>query len=61
MTDLAPIEKLTRDVRNAATDLDPEQTRFVVDLYYQIQEMRKRLRNQERALNENDEPCLFGV
>jgi hypothetical protein len=58
-TALAPIEKLTRDVRNAAVDLDPEQTRFIVDLYYQTQEMRKRLRNQERALHENDEPTAL--
>lgn len=56
---LAPIDKLQRDVREAADRLNPDQVRYVVDLYYQIQEMRKGLRNQERALEDAGEPTLI--
>lgn len=56
---LTPIDKLQRDVREAADSLNHGQVRYVVDLYYQIQEMRKGLRNQERALDDAGEPTLI--
>jgi hypothetical protein len=41
--------RLTKDLREAARLLSPEQQRYMVDLYYQAQEMRKGLANQARA------------
>jgi hypothetical protein len=40
--------RLTKDLRDAARYISPQQQRILVDLYYQIQENRKRLANQVR-------------
>jgi hypothetical protein len=40
--------RLTRDLREAARLLSPQQQRILVDLYYQVQEARKRTANQLR-------------
>jgi hypothetical protein len=44
-----PIEKLTQDLKKASRDLSPHEARYLVDLYYQIQEYRKRAANQNRS------------
>lgn len=41
--------RLTKDLREAARLLSPQQQRILVDMYYQLQESRKRLANQLRA------------
>lgn len=49
VADLEPIERLTKDLRNSAKLMTPKQARYLVDLYYQIQEYRMRAANQKRA------------
>src|SRR5712692_4077718 len=53
---LVPIQRLTRDLRDASITLSTDEARFLVDAYYQMQENRKRSYNQERALDESEEP-----
>lgn len=53
---LDPIERLSRDLREAATTLSDDEARFLVDAYYSMQEDRKRSDNQVRALSESGEP-----
>jgi len=58
-TTLATFEglgKLNKDLRQASLTLSDEEARFLVDLYYIVQEDRKRTFNQTRALTENQEP-----
>lgn len=55
-TSLELIQRLTRDVRNAAATLRPGEVRYLVDLYYSMQEQRIRADAQIRASNEADEP-----
>jgi hypothetical protein len=47
---------LRRDLRAAAKDLSLPEIRYMVDLYYEIQEHRKATGNQSRQLAEGDEP-----
>lgn len=49
-----PMIALSRDLRDAATNLSPREARFLVDSYYTWQELRKRSGNQIRAME--DEP-----
>jgi hypothetical protein len=51
---LEPIERLTKDLRQAAITLSDTEARFLVDSYYQMQEDRKRANNQVRSME--DEP-----
>ena len=51
-----PIKRLSRDLREAAKNLSPDEARFLVDAYYTMQENRKRSDNQVRALGESAEP-----
>lgn len=44
-----PIEKLTRDLRNAAAILSDSEARFLVDCYYQMQDARIRSAGQVRS------------
>lgn len=53
---LDPITRLTRDLKNAALTLSPNEARYLVDSYYAIQDYRKAAGNQVRALNESGEP-----
>ena len=53
---LNPIERLSRDLRTAATTLSDDEARYLVDAYYQMQEQRIRAAHQERTLNESGEP-----
>lgn len=60
MNDIAtafdPIDRLTRDLRDAAATLSRHEARFLVDAYYSMQEQRKRGANQVRALETSGEP-----
>lgn len=54
--ELDPLKRLTRDLAKASVTLSPSEARFLVDAYYTMQEDRKRSYNQERALQEANEP-----
>jgi hypothetical protein len=54
--ELPIIPALPRDIKLASATLGRDEARFLVDTYYNMQDMRKALHNQERALNEGDEP-----
>jgi hypothetical protein len=54
--DLEPLTRLTKDLRASASGLTAGQARYLVDLYYQIQEYRKRAGNQESSMVEREEP-----
>lgn len=49
------ITKLTRDLRDAAISLQPDEARYLVDLYYQMQDDRIRSANVVRS-TEGEEP-----
>ena len=55
-----PITLLKSDVRDASRLLSYREARFLVDLYYQVQELRKTCKNQVRSMisetGEDDEP-----
>jgi len=44
------IQKLTKDLKNAAITLTKDEARYLVDLYYQIQDARIRASGQIRAI-----------
>ena len=50
------LKRLRADLKNAATTMTPAEARYLVDVYYQRQEDRKRAANQTRAASEDDEP-----
>jgi hypothetical protein len=50
------LEQLSRDIRNAAATLDVKQARFLVDLYYTMQEHRIALAGQQRSMAKLEEP-----
>lgn len=50
------IERLTKDLREAARTLSAHEARFLVDAYYQMQQDRIRSAHQERTLSEGAEP-----
>jgi len=54
--ELAPIQRLTRDMVASVLELDSGQVRCLVDGYYQMQEMRKATGNQTKALEKFGEP-----
>ncbi|MBW1779355.1 MAG: transposase [Deltaproteobacteria bacterium] len=54
--ELEAAQKMTKDIRNAATTLSPQEVRYLVDSYYQMQDNRKRAENQVRALTKSEEP-----
>ena len=51
-----PIELLQKDLRQAAATLSKEEIRYLVDIYYEIQEFRKATGNQIRAMSVSGEP-----
>src|SRR5258707_6949760 len=53
---LEPFVKLDKDLKKAATTLTPNEARYLVDAYYQVQGYRIRFGNQIRALSESGEP-----
>ena len=58
MDDLTSIQRLTRDLRDAAITLSDTEARFLTDAYYTIQEDRKRSGNQILAM-ENEPHSLL--
>lgn len=52
--ELEALNKLKRDIKNAGTTLSKEEARYLVDLYYQMQEYRKASGNQVRQLQKED-------
>jgi hypothetical protein len=50
------VERLNKDLKEAAKKLSPNEARYLVDLYYIIQEYRKATDNQMRS---NDEPNML--
>lgn len=50
------IDRLTRDLRQAARTLTTQEARYLVDAYYQMQEDRIRAGHQQRKLAEGGEP-----
>lgn len=57
MTSVEPvIERLSKDLKTAAATLSPDEARYLVDAYYQIQEYRKAADNQVRSLAKQNEP-----
>jgi hypothetical protein len=53
------LDSLTAQVKRQATRLGPQEVRFLVDTYYEMQERRKASANQERALTESAEPIAL--
>ena len=51
------INRLTRDVKAAATQLSDREARYLVDLYYTMQDQRIRVSGQERSAAADGEPC----
>lgn len=56
---LESIERLTRDLRNAAVTLGEREARFLVDAYYLMQRDRIRTAHQYRSLAQNAEPHVI--
>jgi hypothetical protein len=56
VTNLDPIIRLSRDLKEAAATLSPDEARYLVDAYYGIQEYRKAAGNQIKALEKSGEP-----
>jgi hypothetical protein len=54
--DIEPLNRLSRDLRKAATTLSADEARFLVDAYYQMQDNRIRSAAQVRQLTESGEP-----
>ena len=50
------ISRLNKDLRDGATLLSKEEARYLVDLYYTVQDMRKRAASQGRSQDEIAEP-----
>src|SRR5215472_11009016 len=53
---LDPVQRLSRDLREAAVTLTDTEARYLTDTYYMMQENRKRAKNQERALGSAETP-----
>jgi len=50
------VKKMNKDILKAAITLTADEARFLVAAYYMQQESRKRARNQERALLQQNKP-----
>lgn len=53
---ITPLRKLDRDLRTAARFLSPDEARYMVDLYYTMQDQRIRADGQIRSASEDGEP-----
>lgn len=56
ISNLEPIKRMSRDVRQASTTLSDQEARYLVDAYYQMQEDRIRAMGRVRAMEETGEP-----
>lgn len=54
--ELPTLKQLRSDLIEASASLGPREIRYLVDVYYQLQEYRKRAANQGRAGGEVEEP-----
>jgi hypothetical protein len=54
--ELEPIQRLTKDLKQASKTLSEVEVRYLVDYYYQLQEDRIRAANQVRQMGETAEP-----
>ncbi len=59
MLDLEPIKRLSKDLKAAAATLTVEEVRYLVDLYYQIQDFRIQAASEVRAMEESKEPATL--
>ena len=51
--DMSPaVQRITKDLREAVKTLTSQESRYLVDYYYQMQEDRKRSANQNRAVKD---------
>lgn len=57
--DLEPTSKIKKDFREALSNIGINETRFLVDYYYQSQKYRTASANQAKALYKSDEPGDF--
>jgi len=53
---LESVDKLTKDMRQAAVKMSRDEARFLVDAYYQMQDDRIRGNNQVRSMIDSGEP-----
>lgn len=53
--DMLLIEKLSKDIKKSAETLGEREARYLVDLYYQIQDFRIQCSNQTRILQKSEE------
>lgn len=51
-----PLERVRRDIRQAAALLSLQEVRYLVDSYYEVQQYRIASANQTRALDASEEP-----
>lgn len=56
MLELEPIQKLTKDLKQASYILSATEARFLVDAYYQMQDNRIRADGQVRSMSQDGEP-----
>ena len=49
------VDKLTKDIKEAAKTLSQSEARYYVDTYYKVQDARIRSKNQERAAGQSEE------
>lgn len=54
--ELNPIDKLKKDIKEAAKVLSDDEARFLVDSYYQMQDNRIRSDGQIRSMDKSGEP-----
>ena len=54
--ELKALDRLNRDLRTASMKMPAREARYIVDLYYQIQELRIRIAGQIRAAGDAAEP-----
>lgn len=53
------IQRLSRDLVEAATSMTLDEARYLVDSYYVIQDARKRTGSQQKAMDKDKEPHLL--
>jgi len=59
LQELEPVQRLTKDMRVAARSMGRQEIRYLVDGYYTLQEYRKAVAGQIRAMSESSEPTLL--
>lgn len=58
---VSALTRLTKDLKSISNTLGREEARYLVDLYYQVQDFRIRTANQIRSINQNNEIRDDGV